>query len=471
MGHRRKHHRAYGVVWDEGTSSPAGVRVGQGNSAAVSTKLPDNLQVIQNAMKRCLLQDNGTVNYYLDPNDSTLKTDGNPSDLTGTDGQVMVEIPLVWLKYSYNGTEHTWMISREQFNGASRLEAFRKNGAWTNKRYMSAYEGTLYDVSASIYANGIYQTAVSCVFANADSSLTIVSRTGVFSKLAVGDKLVVSGTADNNGTFTVASLESATKITVDEAVTDGTDAATVITTEKDWVNDTLCSVSGKAPINQGTRANFRAIAAKRGTGWRQQDYDLISAIQLLYLIEYASWYSQSMIGAGLTDWSSAWPAYNDYNPINFTGLTNSLGNATGNLSNGNGVVGSYMSYRGIENFFGHLWKWVDGINININVPYVCNDDTDFADDTATAYTALGITLAAADGYQMTLEQMARGFLPASIGGASNTYITDYYYQSTGWRVVTLGGAANNGANAGIACLAASAAASYLHRNLGGRLCF
>ena len=475
MLHRRKHNKAYGVSWDESQNSPTCVRLGQGRSAAAAAKLPDNLMALQSRMKRCVINDAGAVQYYLDPTDSTKKADGSAATLTGADGQVMVEIPQGWLKYSYSGTTHQWLISKEQFNGASRLNAFLKNGAWVANRYESAYEGVLYDTSALIYTDGIYQPAVSCVFANADSSLTIASLSGVFLKLTVGDKIVVSGTAANNGTKTVASLVSATKITISEAVTDGTDAATVIQTEKDWTattGDVLASVSGKAPINYGTRANFRAAALNRGAGWRQQDYDLISAIQLLYLVEYASFYSQSVIGAGLTDWSAAWPAYNNYNPINNTGLTNGLGNATGNLSNGNGVAGSYMTYRGIENFFGHLWGWVDGISINANVPYVTNTQP-FTDDTAVNYTDLGITLANANEYQNTLEQISRGFLPASVGApaSATTKITDYYYQAVGWVVVMLGGAANAGAVAGAFCMHANATSGDADRNIGSRLAF
>ena len=473
--YRRKHNKAYGVSWDESQDSPTCARLGQGRSVAAAAKLPDNLMALQSRMKRCVINNAGVIQYYLDPTDSTKKADGSAADLTGADGQVMVEIPQGWLKYNYSGTTHQWLISKEQFNGASRLNAYYKNDAWVANRYMSAYEGVLYDVSALIYTDGIYQPAVSCVFANVDKSLTIASLSGVFSKLTVGDKIVVSGTVANNGTKTVASLVSATKITISEAVTDGTDAATVIQTEKDWTattGDVLASVSGKAPINYGTRANFRAAALNRGAGWRQQDYDLSSAIQLLYLIEYASFYSQSMIGAGLTDWAAAWPAYNNYNPINFTGLTNSLGNATGNISNGDGVVGSYMTYRGIENWYGHLWKWGDGISINANVPYVTNTQP-FTDDTAVNYTDLGITLANANGYQNTLEQISRGFLPASVGApaSATTKITDYYWQAAGWVVVRLGGSADNGASAGAFCMNAYDASGDAVRSIGSRLAF
>lgn len=478
MFHRRKHSRAYGVTWDESTTSPAGVRVGQGSSAPVSAALPGNLAILQQLMKGCVMNDAGAVQYYLDPTTRTLKENGDPSVLTGGDGQVAVEIPMGWLKYSYVNNKHTYIISKEQFNGADRLDAFYKNGAWVNHRYCGAYEGSLYDVSAIRYTNGLQLDAGSTDFVNATSAITRTGKSHPFSKLEVGDKIVVAGTANNDGTFTVATAGDQTIIVTVAPVQETAVATATIETEKDFTastGDKLCSVSGKAPINDLTRANGRTLAKNRGAGWRQQDYDLLSAIQLFYLTEYANFNSQSMIGNGLTDWVSAtWDGWNDYNPIETTGNSNANGNATANTSGGSGITGSYMSYRGIENFFGHIWNWVDGININDNVPYISNNDTDFADDVTTNYTNLGITIAndAADGYQNTLEQQGRGFLPATCTGATETTkITDYYWQAAGWRVVRLGGIAHYGADAGAFCLHANSASSYVDRIIGVRLAY
>jgi len=93
-------------------------------------------------------------------------------------------------------------------------------------------------------------------------------------------------------------------------------------------NDKLGSVSGKAPMMDETRAEFRAIALNRGVGWRQQDFYLVSAIQLLYITEYASWNSQSMIGMGRTELSGGTWVKDSY--IGVTGKSNGSGNATAN---------------------------------------------------------------------------------------------------------------------------------------------
>ena len=391
----------------------------------------------------------------------------------GDDGQVMVEIPAFYHKYWYDDGSHYHSISYGQLPGYELHHAFQKNGANVTARYIGAYEGVLYDTSEGKYVNGLHLPSninYRMSFNGTTETITSDTLTHPFTNLEAGvDTIVVSGTENNDGTYKVIAVTDTT-ITVDGNLKNEANAFCTIQTQRDWSNDVLGSVAGKAPITQGTRANFRTAAANRGTGWRQQDFDLISAVQLLYLIEYGSWYSQSEIGAGLTDWSSdTWAAWNNSNPIERTGLSN--GTVTWNVSNGDGNRGSYVSYRWIENPWGHIWKFVDGININHHVPYVCNDDTYFADDTSTNYTSLGVTLSTGSGYQKTLVQTARGFLPASVGGSSSTYITDYYWRDTGWRVVWLGGRARYGAFSGIACWCMNDLSYKLHHFVGSRIAY
>ena len=408
--HRRKHSKPVGISWDESTDSPTCTRIGQGNSATAALKLPENLMArLQIEMRRCVINDAGVVQYYLCSTDSTDKEDcSTASVIDGTDGQVMVEIPIFWLKYSYSGTTHTWLISREQFNGASRFNAFYKDGAWVDHRYIGAYEGIGYDNGTTAY--------IDCGTGNANNW--------------AGGAI-------------------------------------------DLANDKLGSVSGYAPMMDETRAEFRAVALNRGVGWRQQDFYLTSAIQLLYLVEYASFYSQDVIGMGRTELTGGTWVKDSY--IGVTGKSNSDGNATANT--GGDTNNAYMSYRGIENFYGNLWKWVDGFNINDNIPYVSNTETDFADDTNTNYTRLtdtggsGITLINANGYQTTLEQTKGGFLPSAVGGSSSAYITDYYYRAAGWRGARLGGDADDGDLAGFFYWSLSSASAYDTVNIGSRLCF
>lgn len=459
---------AHGLRWDQ--IKDTYVRTGTLAGVAVGSSPGDILLPIHAQMKRCVLLNNGTVNYFLDPSDSTKKADGSASVLTGADGQVKVQVPKFYYNHSLKGNVHEWDIDEVQSPGLVVHPMFIKNGVEMPFRYVAAYEGVLYDTSAARYTNGLYLTASSTVFSSGAKTIAQAGRTNPFTMLEVGDKIVVSGTTNNNGTFTV-SVAGDQTITVTEALTTETNAGTIIQTEVNWAADVLSSVSGKAPIVYGTRANFRTAAATRGSGWRQKDVYLASGLQLLNLIEFGSFYSQSMIGAGLTDWAVGWHAYNDYNPINKTGLSNAKGNTTFNVSGGDGVVGSYMTYRGIENWYGHIWKWVDGINVNANRAYLCNVDTQFADDTAVNYVDVGVDMINSNGWQSTLLNLASIFLPASVGASSSTKITDYYTQGGGWRVVRLGGSADDGASRGAFSLDATDASSNLNQSIGGRLAF
>ena len=398
--------QAYGVTWDESDPSPLLTRTGTTMGEAAGSSPGNAWLPIHSLMKRCVINDAGVVQYYLCATDSTKKEDCvTASVLDGTDGQVMVEIPKFYYRYSYAGTNHSWSISTFAQVGYTAHPAFYKNGAWVEHRYIGAYEGSMYD---------------------ATTGLMVPAANIVDNMYAAGDK--------------------------------------------------LCSVYAADifPKVNETRAEYRAMAVSRGAGWRQQDYDLMSAIQLLYAIEYASWYSQSVIGHGRTQLSgSTWVA-DGY--IGECGKSNSDGNATANT--GGDTNDAYMSYRGIENFFGNIYKWVDGFNINNNIPYVSNTDTQFADDTTTNYTRLedtggaGITLVAVTGYQTTLEQIDRGFLPSAVGGSDATYITDYYYQNDdGWRVARWGGHASHGGAAGFFCWFLYYSSSDASLRIGGRVCF
>jgi len=384
----------YGVSWDESVDSYS--RTGALSNVAVGAS-PSEFMPVQESMKRCVLDDSGNVLYFLDPNDSTLKADGSAATIDDQSvGNVMVQIPKFWYKYSYAGTTHTWNISTVPMDGYTVHPAFIKNGAEVEFRYAGAYEGSLFDASAG------------AMVASADI---------VTSLYAAGDK--------------------------------------------------LCSLSGEYPKVNETRAENRGAASQRGAGWRNMDFDLMSAVQLLYLTEYADFDSQVMIGVGRTTLSGGSWVADSY--IGQCGKSNADGNGTNSV--GGNSNNAYMTYRGIENFFGNVWKFIDGFNANNNIPYVSNTDTEFADNTATNYAALGVVLANANGYQDTLEQIRRGFLPASVGASSSTKITDYYYQASGWRVLLFGGMAYDGSTAGVFYVHTTSASSINDVSVGARLCF
>lgn len=242
----------------------------------------------------------------------------------------------------------------------------------------------------------------------------------------------------------------------------------------DFSNDMLCSIANAKPISglaqNLTRANLRALAQKRGAGWESQYCATVSATQMLMLIEYAALNMQSAIGRGAVDKADD-GASNMAEP---TGATTLLGNVSGTANNANGI--QFVTYRGEENMWGNIWKFVDGININakgIHKLYVA--DHDFADSVITgAYKDTGITLAKANGYISAfgyVEEFDWLMVTSETAGNSSLPVGDYFYQNNAYdsvMVALLGGHWYNGGGAGPWCWYVLSTPSHRLRYVGGR---
>ena len=240
----------------------------------------------------------------------------------------------------------------------------------------------------------------------------------------------------------------------------------------DFANDKLSSIAGAKPMSGLTQAltrpNTRKLANNRGTGWEQAYASTVSATQLLFAIEYASFNTQSKIGMGVIKTDDA-----TTNMAEPTGATTLLGNASGSVANGS------VSYRGEENFWMNIWKWVDGLNIEakgLHNLYVANEN--FADDIGTdPYKDAGITLAKSNGYISAFaynEEFDWLFFPSETSGDSALPVGDNFYQNhayNGWLAALLGGAWHYGSNAGGFFWDVYTASSNRYRIRGGRLVY
>ena len=247
----------------------------------------------------------------------------------------------------------------------------------------------------------------------------------------------------------------------------------------DFAADKLSSIAGTKPAGGDTqnltRANVRLLAQKRGKGWEQAYAATAAASQLLMLIEYASFDMQKAIGNGNTNQTSS--AAN----IQYTGATVSLGNASGAVTNANGI--QIVSYRGEENFWGNIWTWVDGMNEEnpdpfeegqVGTLYVA--DHGFTDNSkASPYKNTGIHPIQGSGYVSAFgysEEFDWLFIAVEYSGNSTLPVGDYAWnQNPGWRVAILGGYCSNGADAGAFCWYLAIAASYRYWDIGGRLVY
>ena len=242
----------------------------------------------------------------------------------------------------------------------------------------------------------------------------------------------------------------------------------------DFAADMLSSIGNAKPVSgltqNLTRANARALAHNRGTGWEIQTAASASASQMLMLVEYASFNMQEKIGVGVT--SKVDDGATSMTEI--TGATTNLGNASGAVMNANNF--NVVTYRGEENLWGNIWTFVDGMNINakgIHKLYVA--DHAFADSVLDgAYKDTGITLAKANGYVSAFgynEAFDWLFVTSEVLGNSSLPVGDYFWQNHTYNAVMialLGADWYDGAYAGAFYWNVHDAPSYRYRTVGAR---
>lgn len=267
----------------------------------------------------------------------------------------------------------------------------------------------------------------------------------------------------------------------------------------EWDN-TYRSLLG-CPVTNLTRDQFRQAARKRGSGWEMYTYNAHKTLFWLFAVEYATLdsqkpfnaqkdangFAQGGLGPGptqMTDWTN----FNNANPLIPCGYTNEFGNGSGekayvvkNASGGTHATLMANRYRGIENPFGHIWKYTDGANIQVttgdsglSILFTTDDPSNFSDTSYTGYDKKG-NICRTNGYAKKMLLGEDGDIVATeVGGSSSTYWCDYYYTYTSanrMQVVLVGGYAGNGSNAGLAYVNTYHAPSDAYRDVGSRLCF
>lgn len=384
---------------------------------------------IQSRMRGCLLDDDGKVVEYLDPTDWT----GN--DRTGLRGQVMVEIPMHYRKCETEGTKRRVLISELPIPGYDVVP----------KVYVSAYEATVQRSTSKL-----------CSVANINE--------------------------DYRGGNNNSSLDGQYN-----------------------------SFLGR-PATSISRTSFRSYARKRKSGsteWNCYTYDVHKTLFWLFVVEYATLnsqasynseptsegYRQGGLGVGVTtlEWDY-WTYFNGNYPFVPCGHTDSLGNRTGVVSytakNDDESISKTFDvprYRGVENPFGHIWKWTDGCNIQVSASqenggtglskaFICHNPANFQDSNYANYSHVGNIDRVGGFIKEVLFGVGGEILPKLAGGGSTTYFCDNHYTNIptsgeALRGLLFGGIANHGAHAGLAYAGSTYAPSGSTSNFGSRLCF
>lgn len=135
------------------------------------------------------------------------------------------------------------------------------------------------------------------------------------------------------------------------------------------------------------------------------------------------------------------------------GGCDSLGMKSGCLANDSQHA---VIYRGIENIFGNVFNWIDGLNIQNYQAYICRNPKEYISDKfEVPYIKLGyVNCNEKDMYIKKLgfdEKNPDIALPIEIGGGagSSSGMCDFYYSSEGNCVALVGGSFISGSGAGL----------------------
>ena len=262
--------------------------------------------------------------------------------------------------------------------------------------------------------------------------------------------------------------------------------------------DKFSSIAGARPASGSsqnlTRPNIEAMAQNRGTNWHGDLIKQVSAEQMLMIIEMGMMNLQTAIAQGVVSlpWTTGSDTTSSYAAA--TGSTASLGNGTGRAEKTTtyegGVAKEYtvdgktsVCWRGKENFWGNIWKFVYGINIWGNgkmgggQPYICSDFSFAESKNSGNYEPAGFTVTNANGYISAMGYSTACdwlFIASECLGNSSLPVGDYTYITVnlnGYRIALLGGYWNDGGFAGGFYWDLSSGVGVRDRGLGGRLVY
>lgn len=251
--------------------------------------------------------------------------------------------------------------------------------------------------------------------------------------------------------------------------------------------DLMCSVGGQKPISGNSailsKPNAEILCANRGNGWHLETIQDASAEQILMIVEFASFNTQSAIESGVTGFVSG--NGNEASQTGYTTQVTGHADATVHIaSDGTETTETTVGkrsicYRGVENFWGNIWKHINGINVwgngsmNGGQAYVCSDFNYNESKHDGNYNATGLYYPNANGYVKYFGYNASYdwlFIPSSTVASGGT-VSAYAYVSTNldsYRIARLGGSWNSGAVAGAFFWLAGSGVDYRARYIGGR---
>ena len=221
------------------------------------------------------------------------------------------------------------------------------------------------------------------------------------------------------------------------------------------------SKTGNLPKVNITRSTARSGIHNLGSTIWQWDYAIRWTINMLYLVEFAHWNSQEKIGYGCGNNSS----------IQNTGASDNMPYHTGTMQSSRTSYGVGTQYRYIEDLWGNVYDWVDGIYFSGSNVYIIKNPANFSDSsngtnvgtrpTSSNYISKWNTPSNSD-YDWAI-------YPSAVSGSSSTYICDCCNYSSGGTVLCAGGNYSQYQYRGLFCLNGDSSASSSYGSIGSRL--
>lgn len=378
--------------------------------------------------RRCNVADDGTINAFYGEN-------GYVED--GSNGQIMVYQPKFYYKVvplvleaqsdgvGYHLRKANYYLSATAKEGFKLHPAFYDaNGDPVDYILLPAFEGCIYDVSASAY-------------------LTADEQIADFTA-STGDKLSsIAGVKPASGLTQQLTRPNVEKIAQNRG--------------SNWHGYTIKAASANQMLMLVELAgNFQTVV---GQG-------------VVSISDNSSYNCSSLTGSTASLGNGTGRAAETINDKNGTQTTETADGKTA------------VSYRGMENPWGNIWDFVYGINIHGNgsqkggIPYIC-DDFDFAESKNNGnYKSAGFTITNANGY---ISAFGYGdpdydwlFIASETSGTSALPIGDYHYITAnlnGYRIAQLGGRWTDGAVAGGFFWSLDYGVGVRYRAFGGRLVY
>lgn len=416
------------------------------------TKVDSFAQMPAHNFKRCVMSDlaNRTIAYYLNASNSNKKENGQAADLTGGDGDVMVEIPVCHFRLdtyvdSSNHVHNVYLVSNTAFTGSTIHRYFYTSAGGDTARvqYVGAFRDVLCNGSGVPKSQSTEETPATYAAGDRFRSIAGTRPHGNTTRANYRAGSVVNGGTNINSMFGQYLLMMM-----------AIDACTFDTQAGISIGYSQLSVWKYASI----RKTGRTAIFGNGTGEILADETAETGVDL-DLLTMAD------------DGGSLW-----------------LTSATRKVVQ--------FCYRGIEDPFGSQWCFEDGIQKYQNADtddysqsgfWCTNDTTKYtlcdsdmgageqggifpaAGYTGASYVWVSHSFPKASDYIKEFDPVT--FFPLTLGGSSATYLGDYIYNDAdaGARVVSRGGNVANGASIGFGYVLVTITLAYASATIGGRL--